>query len=99
MVTELASPAVRELPGPRRGPDDQIPDDQSADPLRAIADVPAAEQDRLLWQHGEAVADHMANNFARRAPHLAARGGFAPWQRAAGAAAALGAVALLVIVP
>ena len=41
----------------------------------------------------------MANHFSRRAPHLAARGGFARWQRAAGVAAALGAVALLVIAP
>jgi cellulose synthase/poly-beta-1,6-N-acetylglucosamine synthase-like glycosyltransferase len=99
VVTELTRPAVRELPGPRRGPDDQTAGYQTADPLRSIADVPAAEQDRLLWEHGEAVADHMANHFARRTPHLAARSGFAPWQRAAGAAAALGAVALLVIIP
>jgi cellulose synthase/poly-beta-1,6-N-acetylglucosamine synthase-like glycosyltransferase len=99
MITEHTSPAIRELPGPRRGPDDQIAGDQSADPLAAIAAVPAAEQDRLLQEHSEAVADHMANHFARQAPHLAARSGFASWQRAAGVAAALGAVALLVIIP
>lgn len=75
--------------------DDRQPDDL----LGAIADVPSSEQDRLLREHGEAVADHMANHFARLRPHLAASSGFARWQRAAGAAAALGAVALLVVAP
>ncbi len=74
-------------------------DPQPDDPLGAIADVPSSEQDRLLAEHGEAVADHMANHFSRRAPHLAARSGFARWQRAAGVAAALGVVALLVVAP
>jgi glycosyltransferase XagB len=72
---------------------------QPGDPLGAIADVPSSEQDRLLREHGEAVADHMANHFARLRPHLAASSGFARWQRAAGMTAALGAVALLVITP
>ena len=74
-------------------------DPQPGDPLAAIADVPSSEQDRLLAEHGEAVADHMANHFSRRAPHLAARSGFARWQRAAGVAAALGVIALLVTAP
>ncbi len=75
--------------------DDRQPDDL----LGTIAAVPSSEQDRLLQEHGEAVADQMANHFARLRPHLAASSGFARWQRAAGAAAALGAVALLVIAP
>ena len=74
-------------------------DRQPADLLGAIAAVPPSEQDRLLREHGEAVADHMANHFARLRPHLAASSGFARWQRAAGVTAALGAVALLVIAP
>ena len=41
MVTELISPAVRELSGLRRGPDDQTVGYQTADPLSAIADVAA----------------------------------------------------------
>jgi len=57
------------------------------------------EQDRSLREHGEAVADHMANHFSRRTPHLAASSGLASWQRTAGLAAGLGAVALLVIAP
>jgi hypothetical protein len=32
---------------------------------------------RLLREHTDAVADHMANHFSRRAPHLAASSGFA----------------------
>jgi hypothetical protein len=75
--------------------DDRQPDDL----LGAIAGVPPSEQDRLLWEHGEAVADHMANHFARRKRHLAASSGFARWQRAAAVAAALAVVALLVIAP
>jgi len=74
-------------------------DRQLGDLLGAIADVPSSEQDRLLREHGEAVADHMANHFVRLKPHLAASSGFARWQRAAGVTAALGAVALLVIAP
>ena len=88
------TPAVPVPPGAGRGPDPQ-----PGTALSAIAAVPPREQDRLLAEHGEAVADHMANHFSRRAPHLAARSGFARWQRAAGVAAALGAVALLVIAP
>ena len=75
------------------------PDPQPGNALSAIADVPACEQDRLLAEHSEAVADHMANHFSRRTPHLAASSGFARWQRAAGVAAALGVIALLVIAP
>jgi glycosyltransferase XagB len=75
--------------------DDRQPDHL----LGAIAAVPSCEQDRLLRVHCEAVADHMANHFARLRPHLAASSGFARWQRAAGLTAALGAVALLVIAP
>ena len=74
-------------------------DRQPGDLLGAIAGVPSSEQDRLLREHGEAVADHMANHFARLRPHLAASSGFALWQRVAGVTAALGAVALLVIAP
>jgi glycosyltransferase XagB len=74
-------------------------DPRPGDLLGAIADAPSSEQDRLLREHGEAVADHMANHFARLRPHLAASSGFARWQQAAGVTAALGAVALLVIAP
>jgi len=94
MMPVQSTPAIPEPPGARRGPDPR-----PGDPLSAIAAAPPGEQDRLLRQHGEAVADHMANHFSRRTPHLAASSGFAWWQRAAGAAAALGAVALLVIAP
>ena len=52
-------------------------DRQPGDLLGAIADMPSSEQDRLLREHGEAVADHMANHFARLRPHLAASSGFA----------------------
>jgi glycosyltransferase XagB len=97
MVSELTSPVV---PRQRRSPDDdESADYRTTDPLAGIAGVPPAEQDRLLVEHGEAVADHMANHFARRAPHLAARTGFAWWQRGASVVAAAGVVALLVIVP
>ena len=75
------------------------PDLDPDSPLSMIAAMSSCEQDRLLGEHGEAVADHMANHFSRRAPHLAARSGLAWWQRAAGVAAALGVVALLVIAP
>jgi cellulose synthase/poly-beta-1,6-N-acetylglucosamine synthase-like glycosyltransferase len=94
MMSVAGNPAISEPSGACRaaGP-------QPGDPLSAIAAVPPSEQDRLLREHSDTVADHMANHFSRRAPHLAARSGFARWQRAAGAAAALGAVALLVIVP
>jgi glycosyltransferase XagB len=68
-------------------------------PLSTIATVSPAEQDWLLWEHGDRVADHMANHFSRRAPHLAAKSGFALWQRVAGAGAAVAAFALLVIAP
>ena len=94
MMSVLSSPAITGRPGTCPGPDPE-----PGDPLAAIAAVPAREQDRLLAERGEAVADHMANHFARRAPHLAARSGFAAWQRAAGVTAVLAAVALLVIAP
>ena len=68
-------------------------------PRAMIAEVPSGEQDRLLREYGEAVADHMANHFAQRAPHLAAKSGFTRWQRAAGVAAALGVIALGVVAP
>jgi hypothetical protein len=67
--------------------------------LAAIAAAPVAEQDRFLRRHGGRVADHIANELVRRAPRLAARGGFARWQRAAGALAALAVVALVVLAP
>ena len=94
MMSGASTLTIAGRSGAGRGRDPQ-PDDL----LGAIAAVPSSEQDRLLAEHGEAVADHMANHFSRRAPHLAARGGFARWQRAAGVAAALGVVALLVIAP
>ena len=94
MMSVLSSPAMTERPGARRSRDTH-PDN----PLATIAGVPSCEQDRLLRKHGEAVADHMANHFSRLRPHLAARSGFAVWQRAAGAAAAAGAVALFAIAP
>ena len=94
MMPVQSIPAIPVPPG-----DGRRPDPQPGNALSAIAAVPPREQDRLLVQHGEAVADHMANHFARRAPHLAARSGFAWWQRAAGVAAALGVVAMLVIAP
>jgi glycosyltransferase XagB len=71
----------------------------SPDPLSMIAGVPTAEQDRLLVEHSDLVADHMANYFSWRTPHLAAKSGFALWQRIAGATAACGSLALLVIAP
>jgi hypothetical protein len=67
--------------------------------LPAIAAAPVAEQDRILRTHGGLVADHMANDLVRRVPRLAARSGFARWQRVAGALAALAVVALLVLAP
>jgi hypothetical protein len=67
--------------------------------LPAIAAAPVAEQDRILRSHGGLVADHMANDLVRRVPRLAARSGFARWQRVAGALAALTVVALLVLAP
>ena len=94
MMPVQSIPAIPVPPGAGRGPDPQ-----PGNALSAIAAVPPREQERLLAEHGEAVADHMANHFSRRAPHLAARSGFARWQRAAGVAAALGVVALLVIAP
>ena len=94
MMSLLSSPASAERSDPGRGADPL-----REGPLATIADVSPSEQDRLLREHGEAVADHMANHFSRRTPHLAARSGFAWWQRAAGVAAALGVVALLVIAP
>ena len=94
MMSLLSSPASAERSDPGRGADSL-----REGPLATIADVSPCEQDRLLWEHGEAVADHMANHFSRRTPHLAARSGLAWWQRAAGVAAALGVVALLVIAP
>ena len=39
MMTELTTLAVRELPGPRRSPEDQIADYQTADPTSTIAAV------------------------------------------------------------
>jgi glycosyltransferase XagB len=90
----LSSPTVTGRPVPGHGADPG-----AGGPLAAIADVPPGEQDRLLREHGEAVADHMANNFARLRPHLAAKSGFARWQRAAGLAAAAGVVAWFVIAP
>ena len=78
---------------------DRAPDPRPADPLSLIGGAPTAEQDRLLWEHSDLVADHMANHFSRRTPHLAAKTGFALWQRIAGAAAAFGCLALLVLAP
>jgi hypothetical protein len=79
IMSLLSSPAITERPAAGRAVDPH-----HAGPLAAIAAVPSGEQDRLLWEHGEAVADLMANHFSRRAPHLAANSGFAWWQRAAG---------------
>jgi glycosyltransferase XagB len=67
--------------------------------LDAVAQAPIAEQERFLHEHGVVVADHMANDLARRAPRLAARSGFARWQRVVGALAASAVVALLVLAP
>jgi glycosyltransferase XagB len=67
--------------------------------LSTMHTLPPAEQDEMLWQHGEPVADQMANEFSRRLPHLAAKSGFAAWQRVTGAAAAIGAVTLLAVAP
>jgi glycosyltransferase XagB len=90
----LSSPAITERSDASRGASSH-----PEGPLATIADVSSGEQDRLLWEHGEAVADHMANHFSRLRPHLAANSGFAGWQRAAGVAAAAGLVALFVIAP
>jgi glycosyltransferase XagB len=67
--------------------------------LATIAAAPVAQQDRFLREHGGLVADHIANELVRRAPRLAARSGFARWQRAAGTLAALAVVALVVLAP
>jgi glycosyltransferase XagB len=67
--------------------------------LSAIAAAPACEQDRFLREHGGLVADHIANDLARRAPRLAARSGFARWQRLAGTLAAVAVAALVVLAP
>lgn len=61
--------------------------------------VPAAVQDRLLAEHADRIADHMANHFARRSPTLSARSGFARWQRVAGVALVLIVGAAVVITP
>jgi glycosyltransferase XagB len=90
----LSSPTITERSDAGRGASSH-----PEGPLATIADVPSGEQDRLLREHGEAVADHMANHFSRLRPHLAANSGFAGWQRAAGVAAAAGVVALFVIAP
>jgi glycosyltransferase XagB len=74
----------------------------AADPppaLAAIAAAPVAEQDRFLRTHGGIVADHIANDLVRRAPRLAARSGFARWQRVAGVLAALAVVAFAALAP
>jgi len=92
MISAPSISAITEQSGAYRGPD---PDS----PLGTIAAGSPAEQDRLLGEHGEVVADHMANHFSRRAPHLAANSGFTRWQRAGGVVAALGCAALLVIAP
>jgi glycosyltransferase XagB len=94
MMSLLSSPDIIDRSGAGRGADPHL-----GGPLATIADVPSGEQDRLLREHGETVADHMANHFSRLRPHLAANSGFAVWQRAAGVAAAAGAVALFVIAP
>jgi len=86
--------SARAVQSAQRGPDPQ-PDN----PLSTIAAMPPLDQDRLLRERTEEVADHMANNFSRKTPHLAASSGFSRWQRACGAAAALAAAALLVITP
>jgi glycosyltransferase XagB len=94
MTPVLSTTTIAEQPGACRGPDFH-----PGNPLNTITAMSSCEQDRLLVEHSEAVADHMANHFSRRSPHLAASSGIALWQRAAGVAAALGAMALLVIVP
>jgi glycosyltransferase XagB len=71
----------------------------AAGPLRAITSMSASEQDRVLWEHGDLIADHMANDFSRRAPHLAASSGVELWQRIGGAAGAVGVVGLLAVMP
>src|SRR5271154_5059674 len=94
MTPVLSTTTIAEQPGACRGPDFH-----PGNPLNTITAMSSCEQDRLLVEHSEAVADHMANHFSRRSPHLAASSGIALWQRAAGVAAALGAMALLVIAP
>jgi hypothetical protein len=94
MTPVLSTATIAEQPGACRGPDFH-----RGNPLNTIAAMSSCEQDRLLVEHSEVVADHMANHFSRRSPHLAASSGIALWQRAAGVAAALGAMALLVIAP
>jgi hypothetical protein len=86
---------------PRRPPSPAGTTGPGAPPpaLPVIAAAPVAEQDRLLRTHGGLVADHMANDLVRRVPRLAARSGFARWQRVAGALAALAVVALVVLAP
>src|SRR5919204_5460745 len=93
-MSVLSSPATIERSGTGR-----VPNPDPGNLLGSMATRSPSEQARLLQEHGEVVADHMANHFARRTPHLAAKSGFARWQRAAGVAAALGAAATLVIAP
>ena len=94
MMPVPGTSTITEQSGACRGPDPH-----REDPLNTIAAMSTCEQDRLLAEHGEVVADHMAYHFSRRSPHLAANSGVALWQRAGGVVAALGAVALLVIAP
>jgi len=67
--------------------------------LDVVAAAPADEQDRLLYEHGELIADHMANGFADQAPEMAAKIGFADWQRRAGVACAVAAIGLVAVAP
>src|ERR1700733_2663928 len=79
-----------------------------ADPLRdagaegalsSIASLSSDEQKRMLHQHSDLIADHMANHFSRQSPHLAANSGHALWQRFSGLGAACAVVAMVVIAP
>ena len=94
MMSVPSIPQVAEQSGACRGPD---PDPGHR--LGTMAAMSSSEQNRLFGEHGEVVADYMANHFSRRTPHLAASSGFALWQRVGGVVAALGCVALLVIAP
>jgi hypothetical protein len=59
--TEMSGASTLTVAGRSGGCGDDRP---PGDLLGAIAGVPSGEQDRLLAEHGAAVADHMANHFA-----------------------------------
>ena len=67
--------------------------------LANLSDYPAAVQDRVFVERENEVADHIANGFARSNPALAAKHGFAAWQKVAATVAAVVVIATGVLTP